>query len=374
MLYYIVVFIISLWATSQANKSYRNRKTFVFFSFFAVAPPILLAGLRAPSVGSDTEQYIEEIFNLACLADSFDAFRERREGVEFIYMLLNYVVSRFTNNPIYIQTLAHIFVVLPVYKAAMLWRKDISPVYVMLFFYCISYQESLSTVRQAIAMSITLLAFTYFVRREYKKYIVWSVIALGFHVTAFIPLLFPVLYFITTKYPFRKYMSRYVVIVVISIYLILNLETILVLLLSSGIIPVRYAIYSSTFTEYDMDQGLGITNIVVKILTLLYFTYIVLRAKDNNILTFFFFVAILDLLLSLAGTVISPLQRLAYYPRIITCVSIPYVFTKYPIYSVVNNRRTRVPMGLFFSMLLIFFWYYVYMHGDMDSTFAYCFA
>ena len=372
MPYYIVVFIISLWATNLANKCYRNRKAYLFFSFFAVVPPILLAGLRAPSVGSDTEQYIEEVFNLACMADSFEAFRERREDIEFIYMLLNYVISRFTNNAIYIQTVAHIFVILPVYKAAMLWRKDISPMYLMLFFYCISYQESLSTVRQAIAMSITLLAFTYFIRKEYKKYIIWSAIAFGFHVTAFIPLLFPVLYFITTKYPIKKYLFKYIFLISFSIYIIGNLESYLVILLSSGLIPVKYAIYSSTYS--DFSQGLGITNVVVKILTLIYFTYIVLRSVNDKLLTLFFFIAALDLLLSLAGSVLSPLQRLAYYPRIITCISIPYVFTKFPIYFILNRQRKKIPIALFFSILLIFFWYYVYMQGDMDSTYAYTFA
>lgn len=372
MLYYIVVFIVSLWATNQADKSYKRRNEYILFSFIAVLPPILLAGLRGPTVGSDTEQYIEEIFNLACLADNFESFRERTGGGEVLYMLLNYIVSRFTNNPIYVQTLSHIFVILPVYKVAMLWRKKVSPVYVMLFFYCICYQESLSTVRQSIAMSLSFLAIVLFIDKKYKKYIFWTLASFGFHMSAFVPLLFPALYYISIKYPFKRHFLTYSIIVVAIVYVISHIDNYLGVLLNSGLISARYAIYSSAYS--DFDEGLGITNIIVKILTVAYFTYIVFRADNDYLLNFFFWIAIVDLLLSLGGAAISPIQRLAYYARIISCVSIPYVFTKYPIYSLFNDRRIKVPMGLFFSILLIFFWYYVYMHGDMDSTFEYTFA
>lgn len=369
MIYYVVVFLISLWATSMANKHYHNKSAYFIFSLFATLPPIFLAGLRASSVGCDTEGYVDGIFNVALSTNDFGILRERKEDIELLYLGLNYLATRFTNNPVFVQTFAHILIIYPVYKTSMLWRKDFSPVFVMFIFYCVCYQESLSTVRHFIALSFSLLAITYCIKRKYFKFAFLTITSLGFHHSAIMSLISPILLFLLGKYPIKQYVLLYVSLFLILVVAILRLDAVIVMFLMSDLLPAKYAIYSPTYS--DFDQSLGMSNLIIKTLTCFYIFLIVLRFKTNKLIDLFFFVALLDMVLSFASLIVTPLARLAYYFRMISCVSIPYVLNKYPLIITWGVRRVKMPGELVYIVILTFFWYYVYMSGNMGGTAEY---
>ena len=65
MLPYLFVFAISIFSTYLAQLCYnRNNKfLFVLFSAVAILTPALLAGFRDSGIGTDTEIYVDDIWN-----------------------------------------------------------------------------------------------------------------------------------------------------------------------------------------------------------------------------------------------------------------------------------------------------------------------
>ena len=58
MWYYIIAFVLSLLGIYFADQYYKNKILFVFYSFIALAPTVIIAGFRFHTIGSDTDFYI----------------------------------------------------------------------------------------------------------------------------------------------------------------------------------------------------------------------------------------------------------------------------------------------------------------------------
>ena len=176
----------------MADLWYDDRHRFLVGSLLAVLPPILIAGLRDSTVGTDTELYVVPIFNgIATNGQTLKEFLDSYPGMEWGYLFLTFVVSRLTDQPVFLLLCIHSLIILPLYMTAMKWREYLSPVFFMFIFYMIFFQESLSIARQSIALSLSLLAFTSYIEKKYLYYFVYTIIALLFHQTAVIALSLP---------------------------------------------------------------------------------------------------------------------------------------------------------------------------------------
>lgn len=63
MIIYIFIFALSLLGVKIADMWYDDQRRLWAGSLLAVLPPIIIAGLRDSTVGSDMELYIVPIFN-----------------------------------------------------------------------------------------------------------------------------------------------------------------------------------------------------------------------------------------------------------------------------------------------------------------------
>jgi len=367
LIVYIVTFALSLLGVKMADLWFDDQRRFLAGSILAVLPPILIAGLRDSTVGSDMELYIVPIFNgIASNGQNLMEFIDSYPDMEIGYLFVNYVIAQLTDQPFFLLLCIHILIIIPLYITAMKWRDHLSPVLFMFIFYMIFFQESLSIVRQSIALSFSMLAFTFFWEKRYIQFFLYLIVAFLFHQTVIIALSFPLAYMMVSRFSIREYYYYYIGIALVISLFFLNLDNILIWLIESDYIDLKYLKYTSaddTFTPV-----LGTANFVVKVVTIAYIIYVMVLYMPDTLLKFFLVMAILDMLFSLCALIVQPLDRISLYYRLMTCISIPYIVYKYPIIYSDDETPYTKPIEGMFCILLFAYWFYVYMLGNYDDT------
>ncbi|MVB10862.1 EpsG family protein [Caprobacter fermentans] len=161
----------------EYKKSKRNTIVFLVLSSLAMTA---VAFLRADTVGIDYKQYETYFYQVhdggwKFLISSANGYR-----IEPGYSLLNYVVSLFTRD-------VHIFmlvvaVVVVTLTAVLLYR--VSPIPWIGMFVFVSfgfYGNSLSFLRQCIAISIFLFSIEFIKKRQFVPYLLIVLLAVTFH-------------------------------------------------------------------------------------------------------------------------------------------------------------------------------------------------
>ena len=395
MIVYIFVFALSLMGVKIADMWYDDQQRFWGGSLLAILPPILIAGLRDSTVGSDMDLYIVPIFNgIASNGQNLAEFIDSYPDIEFGYLLLNYVVAQMTDLPFVLLTCIHILIIIPLYVTAIKWRDYLSPIFFMFIFYMIFFQESLSIVRQRIALSFSMLGLTMFLEPQILASRWWQaakprpqndteemidtnlsryvcsglclVIAFLFHQTAIIALSFPIIYFVVDRFSLKQTYVLYIVVALLMVVFFLNFDSLFIWLIENGYIDLKFLKYTSaddTFTPV-----LGAANFVVKIVTVVYLVYIIIIYEADTFLKFFLVVAVLDMLFSLCALIVQPLDRISLYFRLVSCISLPYLIYNYPMLFTDDDTPYTRPVEGIVCVLLFVYWFYVYMLGNYDDT------
>lgn len=133
--------------------------------------PVLLATLRATSVGSDVSFYVIPFFNRAIASNTFSGYIENLGGntSDFGYSLLNFIISRFTKEIGWLFFATELITVSFTFAGCWQLRGKACPWLSMLFFYFLFYNITLSTVRQSCALAITFFAFSYLLKNQFRK-------------------------------------------------------------------------------------------------------------------------------------------------------------------------------------------------------------
>lgn len=369
MIAYLFTFTLSLYFVSLAQRC-KSRKGILLLSTIALLFPVILAGIRAESVGSDTSFYIIRNFEDAVSAKgNLLLYYAMYPNFEILYILENYLVSLLTSNNAVFLTINHLLVMIPLYCAALKWKHKLSPVFFMFIFYCTYYNESLSTIRQSIAMSFGLLAFSYYYCKNKGMWLIYSLIAIGFHNTAIIVLSFPLVYAILKRYPLKRCIKSYVFIGMFFMIIMMNVESFIIFLIDRGLIDSRYIGYTSEGGIFEGD--LGLTNFVLKIIILVYLFVIWKRRKIEADMDFFVIMAFLDFSFSLLGIFVSHLIRLSLYPRLMSCISIPVTMNRLKVMRISKYGFLVLSNKGLICLFMITYWYYVYIYGDFAATSEY---
>lgn len=367
MIVYIITFALSLLGVKMADLWFEDQRRFIAGSLLAVLPPILIAGLRDSTVGSDTDLYVIPIFNgIASNGQNLMEFIDSYPGMEWGYLLLTFVIAQLTDQSVFLLLSIHVLIILPLYITAMKWREYLSPVLFMFIYYMIFFQESLSIARQSIALSFSMLAFTFFLEKKYIKYVVLTLCAFLFHQTALVALSFPVFYYIVDRFSIRQNYLSFLAGALMIVLFFLNFDSIMIWMIDNGYLDLKFLKYTTADNEFI--PVLGTANFLVKIVIIAYIVYIMVSYESYTFLKFFLVLAIFDMLFSLCALILQPLDRISLYYRLMTCISIPYIIYNYPvIYSDEDTPYTRPIEGMF-CVLLFAYWFYVYMLGNYDDT------
>ncbi len=202
--------------------------------------PVVLAGARAYSVGTDVTIYGNYVYMGACNSKDLRTLLHSTDQIDPLYTALAYAVSRFTHN-------AHFFYLITAllicgFTMAGLWyyRRWCSITLSWACFLFLFYGETLNVMRQCLALAIVFAAFPLFLEKKYILFAVLSQAAILFHVTGVIALLLPVLYLLLKKRP-PRWLQLFLIAACIAV--ILFYSPLLRIALDLNLLPAKFSRY-----------------------------------------------------------------------------------------------------------------------------------
>lgn len=331
-----------------------------FFYALSIILPALLAGLRDLTIGADTGGYPIEIFDIACSSHSLsDCIYEVGFFVfchDVGYIFLAYLISAFTKDSFFFFFITNLIVNWGVffflYKAKSrfqfsLWLGWLS--YLFIF-----YNRTLNLSRQSIAIAIVLISITYLWDKKYIKYGALTVIALSFHTSAIITLMYFFEYFVEK----RKYRLMFLLCL---IFIIVGNSFFINSVLSS----IPQLAHFSRYTTAS-EGNIGLFESFVKLLAIFY-----LLGKLNKHKLFsryqvsrFVYLILIEIFLFSCNYIDGNIGRIAYY-------FLPVYFIAIPI--VLNCSRSKAKNELIYIGCLMGYWVMVIIVQGQTCTFPYLF-
>lgn len=235
-IYYFGMILASVLfsALAQNTRCKYKYKIFIFLSFIIL---FFNLGFRNFS-GIDDESYRRIFLEVS---QRGWLLQNKITGMEPGYLILNDLVSFFTNEYIYMQLISS-FIPLFLFYHAFDTYKDIIdlPMAILLLSTMFYFQVlSAAVVRIFIAMGIVINSFKYIIKKDYKRYIFMIIIAGMFHYSSLI--MSVLLYFSLNEINIFKKKKKFIITSII-------LTPIIFIVVSKYIAPImgdRYASYTS---------------------------------------------------------------------------------------------------------------------------------
>ncbi len=322
-----------------------QKKWFLVSTWFILT---FIEGFRAYHVGTDTEKYA-----YMYLINDFSSF-----GIldQLIFSGLTHLSSNPTFLLLVCAAITNGIILYIIYQ----YSEDITySVYIFIAF--LFYFTSYNAVRQAIAYSVVLLAFVYSsIDKKPLKYIICMVIAICFHKSAILGLVFVINFFINSKNDDGKrndsFMRKIITIVfVIGIALILYLKIDFTISIGSKLLP-SYARYLNS--RYATETG-GIRQPLMYSLIFICFTLIV--PTEDRMKKIFTIPLAMAVIISFIHLRYSIITRFMYYFDITVVLSIPYMLMH-------NNleERTKAFFKLIITIVCFVYMLYAFSCGYMQ--------
>jgi hypothetical protein len=282
---------------------------------------LLVSVLRDISVGTDTVNYLEIFEN----PDSF------QRANDFIWVFINNFVLEAGLPFNYILFISSFIFLLMIWLTAIKMKVNagLSLFYLVGLFY---YFQSFNITRQSISISIVLYAFTFIKDKKIYLFLLFILLASGFHFSAVFVLPF---YSISNK----PQKPQLIIPLLFSSFILGGLEIIRNLF---GKIEIDF-IYNTAIEEND-DFGFSLSRFLLNIFA----SYLVLNNKGTSLLINLFVVGVILL------NILSPLgyaSRFAYYFIIVQVILLPE-------YQLMSNKRLHIVSVIYALVIFSYLLYY----------------
>lgn len=172
MIYFLVPLMLGVMG-ALSGKTEKSKKIFLTVSFFIIW---MLAGLRASTVGNDTQAYINIFNNI----NNGGSFFSPYDGIEYGYVLLCRLIGIFSKNPQVMLLVTSGLTLLPI---AITINKHSKNVTVSVILFCFSgfFFSIFSGIRIALCTAILFLAFGAIKDKKPIKFLLLVALATMFH-------------------------------------------------------------------------------------------------------------------------------------------------------------------------------------------------
>lgn len=300
-----------------------SRSSIFLWVSFAVL--FVLSAFRDISVGTDTRGY-------------YMLFERLRHGIEirqeFLWQLVNKAVLFFGGDFETLLVISTLLVLIPLFFVVK--KNSINPSFSIFLYYTLYlYLPSLNITRQAIAISIVLLALTFLQNRRKLWFVGLVLIATGFHITAFlaIPLLF------INKLPDEGRDPFYYSVSAVTIFIGIFLSETIYRIVGGSLGYLRYV------EAYELGTFVG--NFLY-LLILNAFLYFIMRVSDDRgflFKLFFVFIVVTNLSIRMPFG-----DRFVLYFAIGQILFLPYLVSS----SKVNPKQTVSFVVIIYAFVMFF--------------------
>lgn len=346
MLPYLIVFLISLFATHNASKYKTKSLSFYIHSCFAIMPLLVITAYRDATIGTDTESYIYLFEKCFSYKDDLWSYILLNPNFEIVFLCYNFIIAQeiLSIEAYYIITYGIILGL--IYISAFKLNRYISPTIFIFVYLFLFYSDSLNIMRQYIAVSFVVLAIAHLFTDNNTKYIFWTTIAFLFHSSALMSLGIGVTYWTIKKYPVHKHKFLFLIICIAVLCIGLSIS----FFANIGLLP--------TFEEKMLNHinntnsgGISSSHIVTCLCTLIFLFYNHINFHRNTISETMLIITIFTMLFYLSPSMNAILYRLTIYFNVITCFSISYAY---------KNNRNKNNRVFVISLLILYVLFYIY--------------
>ena len=297
----------------------------VFFSIL-----FIILAFRSITVGVDLVRY-KVHFNTYI----FTAFNKIIDiDHEVGYGYLNKIVGIITDDFQIFLAIVALIVIIPIY---LLYRKEKNHKFLILiiFLNMATFPMIFSGLRQAIAISIGVLAYLFIIQKKYIAFFLMIALAFTFHRSAFLLLLLYPLFFIKLKAKYLWYL--------IPLFILFYAFKVQIAQMSLGLMAgsEELAIYSERYNEFEDTGAYG--SLVLFILFTLFSYFMTDEDKMSDSAMFLRNILVLSCFIQMVALINPVIMRMNYYFIIFIPIafvqSFKYVKSKYknfvPIISVI---------------------------------------
>lgn len=360
---YICCFFLSvLFIKIGSIKENQNKKISAGLCFAAgLLVTAILAGLRDYSIGTDVRGYGNVWFQRA--VSSKDAYGYLKWGtssqVGIVYMLLNYTVSRFTDNAHWFYFVLALLINYLVFRGIYSCKDEIDISLAMLVFYFLFYNNTLNLLRQSLAIAIIISGFKFVKRKQFIKYFICVTVAFLTHSTAFVGI---AVYFL-----YHSYKMKYSKLIRLGISagllgVALFYQSILNIAIKLGFLGTRYSFY-----VLDYESGGRLIRIFLFCLPWIIYFFIVYKKaySHDGYAQFWILILTCSSMMTLIMFSNSAALRIAYFFDYFFILMIPWIAERYRIKEK-QHRNINLTFILITIYLLVYWWIvYVYQnHGE----------
>lgn len=348
MLTYTNLIIFNILIAYLFTKQPKNSVK-IFLFLMMVLSTSLIAGLRAPNVGTDTQAYIEDFYNINSTKGS--SYR-----MEPLFILLNkvaYFIYPHHFTMLFLSSLITVSLFFYVYSK----YSTNFILSILLFFTTYIYYASFNGVRQYIAVAITFLSLIFIYDKKPIKFLITILIASGFHTTALVFLPMYLLYIFIKNLNTTKLAVMTFIVVILSLN-ILNFMNYIELIFPD------YSGYISNIT----DSSGGIQNIIISFSLLIFSAYILLFTNSNvskkDSFTIIMMVFYFGLSLSALNVTSNLALRIGWYFTVFIPLLVPNLI-KY-----IKDKSTKLLLSYFIIISFVFLHYYL-LYNNSHSVLPY---
>lgn len=363
MIYYGVFLISSFWSW-LAEILFKNRSKFlgILCSIVAVICLTWLCGVRDFSIGTDIGVYGEQSFQAAVRSLNWGDYINNLKGIygasgssEYGYLLLNYIVSRFTNNTHIFLFIIGLIVNGIIYISIYLMRKQINLPLGWLTFCFLFFGTTLNLLRQSIAFSWVLLGIVLLYQRHTKISIIPFVLAILFHNSAVFALLIYFMGILINDVNLRYKVNR---ILFIFTIIIIIMPKIVSFLNEHGLLNDKYYQYL-----LNTNNGVSINSILIRVPMFLLILFIIWRKRNNidKYNTWLYVLVIQEMLLIPLQSMGITVARLMLYFGVAKIVAYPMALKEI---SIKNKVKSQTVELCYIIMLMLIFYEQVIVAGN----------
>ncbi len=363
---YFSIFTISSILMGIAELASKKRQLLIvtiLFALMAILVLTIFGAIRADSVGTDTATY-NRYFMVAVNSTDFTSFHYDFKYIdqsEFGFTVLNYVISRFIHNPQGFEFICGLITDSCVCRALFLMRDRVSITLGWLTFCFLFYGTSIDILRQAIAMSMILLAIALLYHEKYLRSFILVCLAFSLHTSAILGFLIFI-----TGYLFQRVRSNQgkVAVNIGLVVFTIALPFLIQALSHLGAFTDKYNSYLSQAQSFPLAATLGVR---LPMLVMVLWSLLVCHGRLPR-MAIWIYVLIIQEFLMFPLLLISPVVgRLMLYFGIAKIIGYPMALH----YSGFRSRGIRLVINLFYIVMLGIIFYNQVIIDNNGQVFPY---
>lgn len=367
MIPYIVVFCLVIIFTYISDKELKKNKKIlgIFFIILSILIMSILAAIRNDDVGKDISAYVMPQFEWAKLFD-FDKYITIG-NVEYGFKVFVYVVTMLFGDYHWILFFLQLIVCTNIYIFAYRQRNDLSMSMVILIYLMLCYNDTLTMMRQYVALSFILLSIMFLLEKKYLKTLILFFIAVLFHTTAMVSIIIYILILMNKSNKITESSKKYLNILAIALFLVCLIfyrQIIYFLSYKLPILPTKfYAYFTSSY--YLEESNISNFMLIFKLgCIFVEFIFMKFYKKSDK---FFLILLLIDFGIYLISAKLTTISRLGYY---FYYPSILYVMPQLK-KILKKDRYNLISINLIFVVVLCVYWYYNFVLYNGGGTMPY---